>query len=86
MPSTVSAMGRTAILLACTGISIKQINHTQGYVTYVFDIGARVDGDHVTMLYPKVVADDSVDASTAVIKLIVGQDNKDSVLALLSPY
>jgi hypothetical protein len=38
------------------------------------------------MLHSKVVTDNSVDTSTAVIKLVVGQNNENSILALLSPY
>jgi hypothetical protein len=50
----------------------------------VFDIGARVDGDHVTVLDPQVMAHDSVDASAAIIELIIGEDNEDGVLSLLA--
>ena len=53
-------------------------------LTHVFDIGARVDGDHVTVLDAKVVADDTVDASAAVIELLVGEDDEHRVLSLLA--
>lgn len=38
------------------------------------------------MLDSQVVADDSVDASAAVIELIIGQDDEDGVLSLLASY
>jgi hypothetical protein len=50
----------------------------------VFDIGARQNGDHVAVLDTKVVANNSVDAGTAVVKLLVGKDNENSVLSLLA--
>lgn len=53
-------------------------------ITYIFDIGAWVNGNHVAMLYAEVVADNSVDAGAAVIKLLVGEDNEDGILALLA--
>lgn len=52
--------------------------------THVFDVGARVDGDHVTVLDAEVVADDTVDASTAVIELLVGEDDEHRILSLLA--
>jgi hypothetical protein len=53
-------------------------------VTDVFDIGARVDGDHVTVLDSQIVTNDSVDASAAIIKFIVGKNNENGVLSLLA--
>lgn len=55
-----------------------------GGETDVFDIGASMDGDHVTMLDSQVVADNSVDASAAVIELLVSEDNEDRLLSLLA--
>jgi hypothetical protein len=55
-------------------------------VTYVFDVRARVDGDNITVLDSQVVTDDSVDASAAVIKVVIGQDNQNCVLPLLSAH
>ena len=52
--------------------------------TYIFDIGAWVDGNHVAVLYAEVMADNSVDAGAAVIELLVSKDNEDGVLALLA--
>ena len=54
--------------------------------THVFDIGARVDGDHVTVLDTEVVANDTVDAGTAVIELLVGENDEYCVLPLLTPH
>jgi hypothetical protein len=59
MPSTVSAMGRTAMRLAC-GLLASDLKMAFRDDTYVFDVGARVDGDHIAVLDPQVVADDSV--------------------------
>ena len=52
--------------------------------TYVFDVWACVHSDHISMLNTKVVANNAVDASTSVIELVVGEDDENSVLALLS--
>jgi hypothetical protein len=43
-----------------------------------------VDGDDVTVLDAQVVTDDPVDASAAVIQVVVGQDDQDGVLPLLA--
>jgi hypothetical protein len=43
-----------------------------------------VDGDHVTVLDSKVVTDDSVDASAAIIELVIGEDDKHCLLSLLA--
>jgi hypothetical protein len=52
--------------------------------THIFDIRARVDGDDIAVLDPQVVADNPVDAGTAVIEVIVGQDDQHGVLPLLA--
>jgi hypothetical protein len=52
--------------------------------TDIFDIGTRVDGDHVTVLDSEVVANNSVDASAAVIELIVGENDENGILSLLA--
>lgn len=52
--------------------------------THVFDIRARVNSNDITMLDTKVVANNTVHASTAIIQLIVCKDDQDSILALLS--
>ena len=43
--------------------------------TYVFDIGARVNCDHITVLHPQVVADNSVYPSRAIVEIVIGKDN-----------
>jgi len=43
-----------------------------------------MDRNNVAVLDPKVVSDDSVDASAAVIDIIVGQHDEDRVLPLLA--
>lgn len=54
------------------------------FQTYIFNIGARVNGDDIAVLHTEVVADNTVDAGTSVIEIIIGQDNQHSVLALLA--
>ena len=66
------------------GVRISPYTPRRGGETDIFDIGARVDGDHVTVLDAKVVADDSVDASAAVIELLIGKNDKDRLLSLLA--
>lgn len=56
------------------------------WVTHVFNIRARLDGNHITVLDSEVVSDNSVDAGTAVIKIFVGKDDEDGVLPLLSAH
>jgi hypothetical protein len=43
-----------------------------------------VDGDHVTVLDAEVVAHHSVDASAAIVQLLIGEDDQDGVLSLLA--
>jgi hypothetical protein len=52
--------------------------------TYVFDVWAWVDSDDVAVLDTKVVSNHTVYTSRAIIKIIVGEDNENSVLSLLS--
>jgi hypothetical protein len=40
--------------------------------------------DDVAMLDAKVVADNSVHAGTSIIKVVIGQNDQDSVLPLLA--
>ena len=54
--------------------------------TYIFDIGARVNSDHVAVLDTKIVTHNTVDAGAAIIEIVVGQNDQDSVLALLALY
>jgi len=73
----VSAIGKTAIRLAYAAVSIlyAQSRETEGWATNIFDIWARMDGDHVAVLDAQVVADYAVDAGAAIIEIVVGQDN-----------
>ena len=50
--------------------------------SYIFDIRTRVNRDHIAMFDAQVVADDAIQAGTAVIELIVGQHDEHGVLAL----
>lgn len=43
-----------------------------------------MDSDNVAVLDAEVVADDTVDAGLTILEIVVGQDNQDGVLALLS--
>lgn len=52
--------------------------------THVFNVGARVDGDNVTVLDSEVVANDTVDACAAIVEVVVGKNDQDRVLALLA--
>ncbi len=45
-----------------------------------------MNGNHIAVLDTEVVANNSVDTGTSVIKLIVGEDNEDGILSLLSSY
>lgn len=54
-------------------------------LTYIFDIRAGRDSDHITVLDTQVVANHTVDAGTTIIKVFVGEDNEDCVLSLLAP-
>ena len=53
-------------------------------LSYVFNIGARVNGDDITMLDAKVVTDNAVQAGAAIVKVVVGENDQDGVLALLA--
>ena len=54
------------------------------FQTYIFDIWARVNSDNIAMLHTEVVSDHTVDTSTAIIEVIIGKDDQDGVLSLLS--
>ena len=51
---------------------------------HVFDVRAGVDSDDVSVLHAQVVADNPVDACAAIIEVVVGENDEDSVLALLA--
>lgn len=54
------------------------------FQTYIFDIWAWVYSDNVAVLHTEVVSDHTVDTGTAIIKVIVGEDNQNGILSLLS--
>jgi len=43
-----------------------------------------VNGDDVAVLDTEVVADDTVDTGLTIFEIVIGENNQDSVLALLS--
>lgn len=43
-----------------------------------------MDGDNVTVLDTKVVADNTVDTSLTILEIVIGENNQDGILALLS--
>lgn len=43
-----------------------------------------MDGDDVAVLDAEVVADNAVDAGLTILEIVIGENNQDSVLALLS--
>lgn len=43
-----------------------------------------MDGDDVAVLDAEVVADDAVDTGLTILEIVIGENNQDSVLALLS--
>lgn len=59
-------------------------SRTLWVITHIFDIGARGDSNSITSLDTQVVADDTVDASSAILDVLVRKDNQDSVLAFLA--
>ena len=52
--------------------------------TYVFEFWTWVDGDDVAMLDSKIVSDNTVDARTTVIEIIVCKHNQDCVFSLFA--
>ena len=78
-------MGRTAIRFAYVVISWQFAELGVGE-TDIFDIGARVDCNHVAMLDSQVMTNDSVDSSAAIIELLIGKDDQDGVLSLLTSH
>jgi len=54
--------------------------------TYIFNVWACVYGDDVTVLNSEVVTNDSVETSATIIKLVIGEDDQNSILPLLAFY
>jgi hypothetical protein len=52
--------------------------------TYIFDVWTWVDGDDIAMLDPKIVSDNTVDARTTVIEIIVCKHDQDCIFSLLA--
>lgn len=52
--------------------------------THIFDVWAGVDGDDVSVLHAQIVADNSVDACASIVKIVVGENDQNSVLSLLA--
>jgi hypothetical protein len=57
-----------------------------GMETYIFDVRARMDGDNIAVLDPEVVPHDPIYPCRAVIEVVVGENDQDSVLPLLALY
>jgi len=53
-------------------------------VTYIFDIRARVNSDHITMLDSQVMSDDTIHPSATIIELLIRKYDQNSVLTLLA--
>jgi hypothetical protein len=53
-------------------------------VTHVFNVGTRVNGDDVAVLDSQIVANHAVDASTAVVEIVICEHDQDCVLSLLA--
>jgi hypothetical protein len=58
--------------------------HLLSFQTYIFDIWAWVDSDNVAVLHTEIVSDHTVDTGTTIIEVIVGKDNQNGILSLLS--
>ena len=41
-------------------------------------------GNHISVLYAEVMPDNTVDTCTPIIQLVIGQDYKNGILALLA--
>lgn len=68
-------------------VSCQYLLHLQirfPHSTHVFDVRARVDRDDITVLDAQVVADNPVEASTAIVEVIIRQHDQDGVLPLLA--
>jgi hypothetical protein len=50
----------------------------------IFDVRTWVDGDNVAMLDAKIVSDNTVDARTTVIEIIVCKHDQDCIFSLLA--
>jgi hypothetical protein len=53
-------------------------------IRLAFDVRAGVDSDDIAVLDTEVVADNAVDAGLTILEIVVGENNQDGILALLS--
>ena len=53
-------------------------------MTYVFDIWAGLDGNHVTVLDSEVVANNSVDPGASIVELLISENDKNGIAPLLA--
>lgn len=53
-------------------------------MTYVFNIWAGLDSDHITVLDPEVVANNAVDPGAAIVELLISKDDENGITPLLS--
>jgi hypothetical protein len=81
-PSTVSAIGRTAIRLAWEFIRPGDCGTV--VAAYIFDIWTRVDSDHIAVFDTEIVSHNTVDTRATVIQVIIGQDDQDGISSLLA--
>lgn len=77
-PSTVSEIGRTAIRLACYIVSnCRAQSRVPG--PYIFDIWARVHGDHIAVLHAQVMSHNTVDTGAPIIEVVIGQNDQHGI-------
>jgi hypothetical protein len=65
-------------VISCCASAIKST------ITHIFDIGASMDCNDISVLYAKVMSNNPVDAGASIIEFIIGQHNQNSLLALLA--
>lgn len=53
-------------------------------MTYVFDIRARVYCDNIAMLDAQIMSYDPVDTGASIIEIVVGKNDENGILPLLS--
>lgn len=69
--------------LACKKVRVK-LKIICLRITYIFDIWAGVDSDHVTVLDSEVMPNNTVDTCASIIQIIVSKDDEDGILSLLA--
>lgn len=68
--------------LACRAVSREDASASRE--AYVFDVGARVNGNDVAMLDAEIMSNHTVHARATIIQVVIGQDDQNCVLAFLS--